>query len=1090
MAGTGKGKGSGCPRCEICRVVIRVRGITLEGALCKDCISGALPFVGIVSESEFKIALKEYKEGLQSKVSQFDGLRLDPFDEEIQETLKGLNSTLRGCSYTAGEDLRSCLKGTAKQGGCSLSLLSHNIRSARGPGLEQLEAEIRRWGVTWEVIGLTETWLDAESEKRVSVSGYKAVCASRVKKSGGGVAVLIRDDLTYRERPDLSIFMEGVLESTFIEIVRSGTRRNEVVGVVYRPPGGDVSQFNEQLSKVLEKTKNVTCYIMGDFNLDLLKVDKHAPTTEFMSVFTSSSFFPLISLPTRLTDTTATLIDNIWTNNVLAQTQSGLVTVRLSDHLPVFCFVEGNEDQVRQKEQNIKKRKVTGHRISRFAETLEAWSFDEERAKGAEYNIGKFRNEFRDMYDECFPWTESKKRKRDMEKPWLDEPEFKNLVEEKAELYKKKVKGLLDEKQVQRLEEVNKEVNKLRKSLKRRYFQEKLNDQIGNLRATWETLGEALSGRKGKKQSSACRYFTGNNEAITDGHKIAKGFCDFYCQVGPKLAARIPKEKKEFKDYMGPMVQDSLVLTPTTPQEVKQLCQELEPCKGLGWDGVSPRVIKGVAEQLSGSLSRLYNCCMREGVYPDSFKVARVVPVFKAEDPTEFSNYRPVSVLPVLSQIFEKVIRSRLASFFDKNKVILAGQYGFRSGHSTAMAVLDMVEKVKDAWEQGNVAIGVLIDLKKAFDTVDHSILLAKLEHYGIRGTAYKLMDSYLTNRTQYVQYDGYESERGPLSCGVPQGSVLGPLFFLIYVNDMVKACPELELVLFADDTNIFAQDKDPKELFRRVNLGLDSLSKWFRCNKLTLNLKKTEYIFFGGPRFHGSTEDTLLIGGEEIKRVEGARFLGVWVDQELKWTAHINKVNTKISQLLGVLGRLRSTVDGNTLRTLYNGIVLPHLQYCLIVWGDFAGNRNKTLATSLLKHQKRFVGMIAEEKGKYHSDPLFAKYGMLKIEDLYRQQLRMYAWQFWNERLPEGQAAMFQRTAERHRYETRTAASSICIDTRDQGSIKYRVPKEWSTLSDEMNKCRSMTAFKNKSKKEITEQYQKFECKQIGCVVCAGGNR
>ena len=133
---------------------------------------------------------------------------------------------------------------------------------------------------------------------------------------------------------------------------------------------------------------------------------------------------------------------------------------------------------------------------------------------------------------------------------------------------------------------------------------------------------------------------------------------------------------------------------------------------------------------------------------------------------------------------------------------------------------------------------------------------------------------------------------------------------------------------------------------------------------------------------------------------------------------------------------------------------------------------------------------MIAEERGRYHSEPLFARFGMLTIEDLYHQQLRMHAWQFWNNRLPEGQAALLQRTTERHRYETRSAGSSICIDTRDQGSIKYRIPKEWSSVSDEMKNCRSIVAFKNKSKKQITDQYRKFECKQAECIVCAGSNR
>ena len=173
------------------------------------------------------------------------------------------------------------------------------------------------------------------------------------------------------------------------------------------------------------------------------------------------------------------------------------------------------------------------------------------------------------------------------------------------------------------------------------------------------------------------------------------------------------------------------------------------------------------------------------------------------------------------------------------------------------------------------MALGVFVDLKKAFDTVDHSILLRKLEHYGIRGQALALLESYLSDRSQYVSYGGYESEKGRVECGVPQGSVLGPLFFILYVNDMVRASNELELVLFADDTNIFCKGRNHNELFEKVNRGLLAISKWFRCNKLTLNLKKTEYVYFGGPGGRIVPQGGIRIGSEAIKRVIGARFLG-----------------------------------------------------------------------------------------------------------------------------------------------------------------------------------------------------------------------
>jgi hypothetical protein len=309
------------------------------------------------------------------------------------------------------------------------------------------------------------------------------------------------------------------------------------------------------------------------------------------------------------------------------------------------------------------------------------------------------------------------------------------------------------------------------------------------------------------------------------------------------LAAKIEREREgAFLDYMG----DRVFWRPTTPLEVEELCGSLDTHEGTGWNEVSLRVIKTVAHEISRPLSFLFNCCMRGGHYLAFFRVAQLVPVFKSEDPTEYSNYSPVSELPVLSQVFERLLQGRLLEFLDHQGVVIPGQYGFRSGHSTAMAVMNMVERVREAWRKKIVALGVFIDLKKAFDTVDHRILLAKLEHYGVRGEALGLLESYLRDRSQYVVYNRGESGRRGLECRVPQGSVLGPLFFLFYVNDMARTTVELGFVLFADDTNLFADDmylfaegQDPARLFERVNGGLSELGRWFRCNRLTINLNQ-----------------------------------------------------------------------------------------------------------------------------------------------------------------------------------------------------------------------------------------------------------
>ena len=417
-----------CPRCDLCGKVVRVVGVGLSNVYCAGCLSENMPFVNIESDTNYREALREFREGLGTGMIKFQGDRFDPFGEEERRALKDLDGVLRGCKYTRGGEVAGRQKEMGKKHGCSLSLLFHNIRSARGPGLEMLEAEVREWGVQWDIIGLAETWLDSTSEKYISVKGYTPICASRKHKSGGGVAILLKDGLTYRERTDISVFSEGVFESVFIELIRPGEGRNEIVGVVYRPPGGSINEFNDEIASLLPKLRGLNTYIMGDFNIDLLKAATHRPTADCLEGFYSGGFYPHISLPTRLTESSASLIDNVFTNNILAYMESGLLTVKLSDHLPIYSYISGHrQDNCTQRKEGW-HRVINEGRIAGFAEELRAWSFDESRALGVEANVARFRNEFRDLYDSAFPWAKNKKNKRDLEKPWLDDEGFKVLV--------------------------------------------------------------------------------------------------------------------------------------------------------------------------------------------------------------------------------------------------------------------------------------------------------------------------------------------------------------------------------------------------------------------------------------------------------------------------------------------------------------------------------------------------------------------------------------------------------------------------------------------------------------------------------------
>ena len=967
----------------------------------------------------------------------------------------------------------------------------------------------------FSIIGLAETNICPEEKNVYNIPGYNSFYQdiAENKQKGTGTALYIESSYNAVINNTASRTTSN-LETIFITI------HTEVepitIGVIYRPPSGNTLEALSELLEILESLPKTPVHIMGDFNINMFEHGHSSLVSKLEEVTLGLGFSPLISLATHAKPgCSETCIDNLYTNTIENTVSSGVIELGISHHYAIFQFINdptGHKKPTDKKEVHVQLFDYCNSNLDRFSESLYHKFADEPPTQ-----FEDFLTRYNAELEKSCKLDKPKKSKRTTKtNPWIT-PGIVASVEKKHRLYhnwkklKKKNKCLIKSKvdheiqklctceQCQAIATAHEKFKTHRRVLKHiiryaksKHFGHKLELCNGDSKKIWRVINEL----RGKEKRDVKPSFIVDSKRITDRRLIANEFNKYFASLASKLNEKyvgpgIPITPiKSFCEYLPKSCPSTIYMSECTTEEVSIVIKELKNGKS---SDIPIHVIKYSAPVILPYLVNLYNRSICEGFFPEVLKTGRITPIYKKDNEELMENYRPVSTLPVFGKILEKLIYSRFYKFFLSKGIIHDSQFGFRKGHSTGHALNYSIHHIENEIRQKKHVVGIFIDLSKAFDTISHQNLLTKLGHYGIRGNALNLIQSYLADRKQYISVLDEESGLLPVVWGVPQGSVLGPLLFLLYINDLCNTTDKCKFILFADDTNIFVAADTKEKAYDLANIVLSSINKYMKSNLLHINTKKSCYMYFSplkrlkpSEECDVSNNEAIHIDGKILNKVSYIKFLGVLIDDKLNWKPHLDSLNRKLKSTCGRIYRIKSSLPIGLYKDIYHALFESHLSYCISVWGGVSKNRLNPLFLTQKKCVRIIFGnteafldkfrtcarsrpftcqILGEEFYKREaSKPLFNTNKILCIHNLYKYRTIMEVYKILKYHLPISLFIKFNRS---------TRKDGLLITSVPMDNFVSRSSRLWNTYGQSGGRTDlSVTdcTMKNQIKKQLLE--------------------
>ena len=807
--------------------------------------------------------------------------------------------------------------------------------------------------------------------------------------------------------------------------------------------------------------------IIADININFLKYNLTRKITDYINGLKSSGCNIHCNLPTRIFKNSISCIDHIYSNFEQHHVETSVILSDISNHFSTLTKIT-NIRNYHEKEKDIYKRtfKISESDKRNLLYDLETFfsSPPIQRLQGCPNVMSNIITQvYKNIITKYFPLKKVPKRAlKFINKPWFTRG-IKTSIANKNKL-RYKMKNKYSEEGEKHFKRYRNILTKIKFKAFNMYYSEKAAAARNNISKSWAIVDE-ITKRKKRKRTVISSIYNNDGKEVTDETEILNLLNRHFSTIGNNMAKKVPDSNIDPLRYINHDNSGSFFMSPTSLDEIVKLIDSLDTNKAPGSDGIPCYLIKMTKSIIAPVLCDLFNVCINKSVFPNIFKIAEVKSLFKGGDRRVKENYRPISLLPLFSKLFEKVIAKRMKLYFETNGILTNHQFGFRKSYSTELAATNLYDTLLKTLDRKDITCAIFLDLAKAFDSVNHKILLQKLEKYGVRGLPLKLIESYLSNRWQYVKINGKSSELNCLNVGIPQGSILGPLLFLIYINDLPNAS-NFFVKLFADDTFLSLSCQNFKELEKKTNYEIKKIYNWLKANKLTLNITKSKFMIIS-KRKGVNTNFKLKINGLRLERCSSYKYLGLFIDEGLTWKNHVKHVCQKMSKVCGIISKIRHCVNMKTLKIVYYALGYSYLRYCNIVWGS----ASKNILKPLVALQNRILRIMTFAPfGRIDIDELYLKLRLLRLDKIHYLEKAKFMYRYYKNKLPSNFNNYFEtQTAVTHSYNLRNRnPPRQILSIYAEKMIKYNGPDIWSTIPTEIQNCQSLKSFTDRLKKDI----------------------